>query len=265
MAKAEFSELQFAFGFLHHRVEMLRRKGFFIRCCLPTLRQEAKEGYDAILRTYSHSEFYQFKIGGYQEKDALSYWFEIYNKRTEQKGDDGQLDLLIKLAQNNSRDLVCYCAPCFYTDNDFHKYFNSSGVDTIIEHSVLIGCGQFSKWVTEETDGSLHKCKLRYNCGKDEGEQEGCLQCPGKQSVEEQNKPKIKTHNAKKLLHGFPPATLSMSFPCMLGRLRRIVAVEKIESEEGTIKEGVILHVQKLLLQKYRIAWLPVFRQNSAK
>jgi hypothetical protein len=160
MAKSEFSETQFVFGYLRELYDKLSvtswspyLKPYFT---LPSTVKEKDISADFLIRYYSHSEYYQFKRSdrlkyklGTVEKDAgvphsfrTYYRFDIYNKKTVLKSGAvkiGQFEKLVDLAKNQN-DRVYYCAPCFHTEKEFlHHFYDNE----IIKNSVRIDCSQF--------------------------------------------------------------------------------------------------------------------------
>jgi hypothetical protein len=158
MAKPEFSETQFVFGYLN---EMYFRQAsnpklfpvweYFM---FPSTVIERELPVDFYADYYTHSEYYQFKRSDYfarrrgkreiAENIPISfldyYRFEIYNN-TDTKY-LGQFEKLAELARSFPNDLICYCAPCFHTELEFHHYFINK---TIISNSVVIPCNQFNQ------------------------------------------------------------------------------------------------------------------------
>lgn len=153
MAQAEFSETQFVFGYLN---ELYRSSPFspWHHFMFPSTVMERRLPVDFFVDHYSHSEYYQFKrsdylgrrrgdadIAGGVPKSFLDYYrFKIYNRPSSKY--DGQFDKLKELSQAFPSDLVCYCAPCFHSESEFHDLFSRG---RIIENSIIIECNQFNQ------------------------------------------------------------------------------------------------------------------------
>lgn len=160
MAKSEFSETQFVFGFLREFFERYKTTHWspvsYPYFTLPSTVKEKELSADFLIRHYSHSEYYQFKRSdrlrqrlGSRERDSgvpdsfrTYYRFDIYNRRTVDKNGKlrkGQFEKLVeKAALPNDR--VYYGAPCFHTESEFLDAFENS---EILNRSVLIDCSQF--------------------------------------------------------------------------------------------------------------------------
>lgn len=157
MASAEFSETQFVFGYLtelyfsnyrHHRTSP-----FWYYFGFPSTFMERNFPVDFFADYYSHSEYYQFKRSEYIGRrrgnaeiragvpvSFLKYYrFKIYNRSTVTV--KGQFEKLIELANSFKGDLICYCAPCFHTEWDYHHHFSKK---SIIQNSIIIDCDQFN-------------------------------------------------------------------------------------------------------------------------
>lgn len=171
MAKPEFSETQFVFGYLNEMY--FRQVGnpipFWEYFMFPSTLIEREFPVDFFADFYTHSEYYQFKRSDYLERRRGSreieegvptsyldyYRFKIYNRTTT--SNLGQFEKLSELANSFPNDLVCYCAPCFHTEFEFHEHFRKR---TIISNSVIINCNQFNQPV-------FQKPKFDINDGKD--------------------------------------------------------------------------------------------------
>lgn len=160
MAEPEISETQFVFAFLRELYERRRAKHtvlpFGYDFYLPTTSEEKEVAADALIKHYSHSEYYQFKRSdrlkqrrGKQKSIPASYLpyyrFKIYNKETTHKKTKvtkkGQFEKLVELTSLTSTDKIYYCAPCFHTQEEFIKFFYT---DEVVNNSILINCRQFN-------------------------------------------------------------------------------------------------------------------------
>lgn len=157
MAKPEFSETQFVFGYLNEmyfrQINHPRFFPFWEYFMFPSTLIEREFPVDFFADFYTHSEYYQFKRSehlesrrGTREIDEgvpasfLDYYrFKIYNRTTATHL--GQFEKLNALANSFPNDLVCYCAPCFHTEFEFHNHFRYR---SIISNSVIISCNQFN-------------------------------------------------------------------------------------------------------------------------
>lgn len=157
MAKAEFSETQFVFGYLSEmyfrQVNNPQLFPFWEYFMFPSTIIERDFPVDFFADYYTHSEYYQFKRSEHLEQRRGSreiaegvpvrfldyYRFKIYNRRTTTHL--GQFEKLRELAQRFPSDLVCYCAPCFHTETEFHYHFRNRN---ILSNSILIDCRQFN-------------------------------------------------------------------------------------------------------------------------
>jgi len=184
MAKSEFSETQYVFGYLN---EMYFRQSanpnyfpFWEHFMFPTAWFERKFPVDFFADFYSHSEYYQFKRSehiqqrrgkreieeGVPAKYLDYYRFKIYNRTN--MSHLGQFEKLVQLANSFKTDLVCYCAPCFHTEWEFHEHFNNR---TIITNSIKINCLQFNSPVFQPpafdiNDGKKHYMVYKLNTNK---------------------------------------------------------------------------------------------------
>lgn len=157
MAIYEFSETQYVFGYLNEMYfRQVRHPQFFPfweYFMFPSTLVEREFPVDFFADYFTHSEYYQFKRSehlqqrrGGREIDAgvpasfLDYYrFKIYNRTTATHL--GQFEKLVQLANLFPTDLVCYCAPCFHTEWEFHRHFRNK---EIAANSVIIECRQFS-------------------------------------------------------------------------------------------------------------------------
>lgn len=157
MAKPEFSETQFVFGYLNEvyfrQINHPRLFPSWWYFMFPSTPKEREFSVDFFADFYTHSEYYQFKRSEHLERRRGSreikegipasfldyYRFKIYNRTTATQL--GQFEKLTALALSFPNDLVCYCAPCFHTEFDFHNHFRNRA---IISNSVIIRCNQFN-------------------------------------------------------------------------------------------------------------------------
>ncbi len=65
------------------------------------------------------------------------YRFKIYNSS---ENNSGQFDKLKELASQFTNDLVCYSAPCFHLESEYHRFFRQR---QILNNSILIPIHQF--------------------------------------------------------------------------------------------------------------------------
>ena len=157
MAKPEFSETQYVLGFLSEVITDQFNSPViyppFFSFFMPSTIIEPELGVDFVADYYTHSEYFQFKRseffggkrGGPELKANLPisfkpyYRFTIYNDTS--KGRPGQFETLKNLASSFPKDLVCYCAPCFHLEVEFHHLFRARALG---QQSIIVQCGQFN-------------------------------------------------------------------------------------------------------------------------
>lgn len=144
MAKSEFSETQFVFGYISE-VYFNHSKyphffPFWEYFMFPSTMIEREFPVDFFADYYTHSEYYQFKRSEHLHQRRGSreiaegvpvtyldyYRFKIYNRTTITHL--GQFEKLKDLARVFPNDLVCYCAPCFHTELEFHHHFRNQEI-----------------------------------------------------------------------------------------------------------------------------------------
>lgn len=176
MAKSEFSETQFVFGYLNEYLESFRSKypGRREPFWFPTTVEEPKFGSDIIMKGLKSINFIQFKRSelmnsrrGKQEiKSGLDriflpyYRFKVYNS-----GNIPQFDRLRDIAGLSNNFKVYYCAPRFISNQNFQDYFWRR---EIVRNSVLIDCKQFNqpgfkKPYFDINDGEKHFMVYNYS------------------------------------------------------------------------------------------------------
>lgn len=156
MARPEFSETHFVFGYLR---EYTSRFPFFPHPFwgyssfeLPSTIEEARGGADYILRYHMYSEFIQFKRSecltlnvkrrlrspecNFPDDFFPYYRFDVYNEEGSR-----QFEKLRDISMINPDDEAYYCAPLFYKKDEYNGHFRRQ---SIIANSILIDCSQFN-------------------------------------------------------------------------------------------------------------------------
>jgi hypothetical protein len=269
MAKPEFSETQFVFGYLN---EMYYRHGghsrffpFWKYFMFPSTLIEREFPVDFFADFYTHSEYYQFKRSDHFERrrgrieihagvptSYLDYYrFKIYNRTTATHL--GQFEKLVALANYFPNDLVCYCAPCFHTEFEFHNHFRNR---TIISNSVIIDCNQFNHPIFNMPNFNINDGIDHYMVYK-LGSSFGYL-CSEPKDIKIENAKSreefIKNQKGEKSLF----ATINSLYEEFY--LRDELKAETQKQFTDNIGERFYA-VGSYLLQYYNIVWQPIFRK----
>ena len=123
-----FSEFSFGFAFLHEYVN--HNPGLTAAPELPSLREEAMEGWDAKLTFQGHPKFFQFKLSEYLCRSNASQWpchnrsYFRFHITPLDKSD--QHNRLWDLA-NGGYD-VLYAAPMFHKIEEFNQNFRAGQI-----------------------------------------------------------------------------------------------------------------------------------------
>ena len=267
MAKSQFSETQFVFGYLSEEyLAQNRAPGLFSPWeyfMFPSTLIERELPVDFFADYYTHSEYYQFKRSEYFQKRRGSreiaegvprsyldyYRFKIYNNTTSTVL--GQFEKLIELSRMFPNDLVCYCAPCFHTESEFLLHFQNR---SIVRNSVIIDCQQFDHINFQPPNFDINDGLSHYMVFK-LGTNIGYL-CS--EPVE------IQIMNAKSRVEGYITQegnsfldTISTLYNECYLKDGFTSTIEKIRTED--IKEQFFI-VGRYLLQFYSILWSPKFK-----
>lgn len=269
MAKPEFSETQFVFGYLN---EMYLRQvryphlfPFWEYFMFPSTLIEREFPVDFFADFYTHSEYYQFKRSEYMghrrgireisegvPASYLNYYrFKIYNRTTATH--QGQFEKLVALANLFPNDLICYCAPCFHTESEFHNHFTNR---TIISNSIIINCNQFNQPLFQVphfdiNDGQDHY--MVYKLGINHG-----YLCSEPKEIKIENAKNryeiIQNQKDEKPLLSTINALYEKFY------LKDELNVELKKQYTENIGERFYI-VGSYLLQYYNIVWQPIFRE----
>lgn len=269
MAKSEFSETQFVFGYLNEMYfRQLRHPHFFPfweYFMFPSTLIEREFPVDFFADFYTHSEYYQFKRSehlqqrrGAREIDEgvpasfLDYYrFKIYNRTTATHL--GQFEKLIQLANHFPTDLICYCAPCFHTEWEFHRHFRNRG---IIPNSIIINCNQFNlpqfqRPAFDINDGQDHYMvyKLTSNIGYLCSEPKEIKIFPAKMKAEFSKNNKSREDFFRTIDIIYEEFYLKEEFK------------DEFNKQITENKGDRFFIVGNYLLQYYNIVWQPIFRE----
>ncbi|MFD2943289.1 hypothetical protein [Flavobacterium notoginsengisoli] len=267
MAKSEFSETQFVFGFLNELHSRSSAFGYsqWSYFMFPSTSLEKDLPVDFFVDFYSHSEYYQFKRSDYlfgrrgaaEIKSGLTntylpyYRFHIYNKASTRGGMiyPGQFEMLRKLASTFPTDRVYYCAPCFHNEFDFHNYFQNR---LILANSIVIDCSQFNQTKFfppnfDINDGDEHYMIYKLSTN-------GYI-CSQTQEISIQKAEKILEYSETRKDGNFL-ATLNTLY-------NEIYLNDGLDNIEKLASENIInqiILVQSHLIQNYNIIWNPILK-----
>lgn len=264
MAKSEISETQFVFGYLSElHLRQIRHPHIFpiwMYFMFPSTLIERKFPVDFFADFYTHSEYYQFKRSEHLQQRRGSreiaegvphsyldyYRFKIYNRTTATAL--GQFEKLIQLSTRFPNDLVCYCAPCFHTENEFHFYFQNR---SIIGNSIIIDCHQFDNVDFQPPNFDINDGLDHYLVFK-QGTTTGYL-CSEPKEIKLMNAETIAERNLKQEGKSlFETVTLLYNEFYLEDELK--TNIEKVRTEN--FNEQFVI-VGKYLLQFYNILWQP--------
>jgi hypothetical protein len=277
MAVSEFSETQYVFGFLNemHFYQTQRHPyfPFWEYFMFPsTIIERAFPG-DFFVDHYSHSEFYQFKRSDHLAQrrgsaeiraglpvNFLDYYrFKVYNRTTFTT--TGQFDKLRQLAAVFNTDLVCYAAPCFHTEWEFHENFRNR---TILQNSILIECNQFNNPIFLPPNFNINDGASHYFVFKQTGNP--CYLCSEPKNVKSinggQKNDYIKLKKGKEEFLATIKKLYSDFYleDKLENSSSEIKPIEKIFTENAG-KQLTI--VSEYLFRNYNIIWQPIFIENK--
>jgi|GEM_PF-1175721 len=257
MEKSEFSETQFVLGYSRELFDSFRYlHPYHYIMYAPSTKEEKAFASDLILRHYKgkyyrFSEFYQFKRSKYFDREVFSdltgttivdtskapkYGFNIYNTIKTK-----QFNTLQHLALKK-RYRVYYCAPLFYTIEEFNSYFNTYSIQN---NSIVFDLSQPNLQSAVILPGSNHQMIFdrsnSYICS-DPIEIQGVI-AKERENVESyQNEPN-ELENVVKDLYDF--------------------IVQEIEKNDLNVKlerpDMNLFEVRDMLLSYFNIHWFPIF------
>lgn len=268
MAKSQISETQFVFGYLS---ELYLRQfrhphmfPFWAYFMFPSTLIEREFPVDFFADFYTHSEYYQFKRsehlqqrrGSREIAEGVPSWyldyyrFKIYNRTSATTL--GQFEKLIQLSTRFPSDLVCYCAPCFHTETEFHFHFQNR---SIVRNSIIIDCQQFGHANFQPPNFDINDGLDHYLVFK-QGTTTGYLCSEPKE---------IKIMNAKSRAEGYKKQEGQSLLSAVSVLYNEFYLKDDLKTNiEKVITENVneqFAIVGKYLLQFYNILWQPKFRE----
>lgn len=130
--KAEFSEFSFGFAFTYELISAL--PGISAAPLFPSLRAEAKLGYDVKLDFPGLPLFFQFKLSDCLVRNNALYWCNYgapyFRIQITSLKISEQHNILKDLKRQRNDYDVFYAAPLFYTMDDFNRLYLENCVST---------------------------------------------------------------------------------------------------------------------------------------
>lgn len=138
----QFSETQFAFGLTYELLQILNPSSGWSAPCFPTQIDEAKLGYDCKLKGPVRTLYLQFKVSEKKVRSNASFWKvhgcqPYYEFKVRPDNVSQQHNLLVKLAKADPRNMVYYCAPCFYENDKYSEFFKHK---KIASNTIFFDC-----------------------------------------------------------------------------------------------------------------------------